>query len=147
MAANIFGVELAMFWRRFCSHFQEACEIAYWWINVWWSEGWSVTKRSSCKFPSLTVEKEKKSQGARSGEYGGCCRICRLFFCRAGWVSANLWDGALSWILLLHLKASERVDCLKIHCIQDYFKEDLVDVKIIICCLMLLNNPFVLKII
>ena len=45
----------------------------------------------------LSFGNRKKSQGARSGEYGGCSSTAMLFFARNSRMLKALCIGALSW--------------------------------------------------
>jgi len=52
-----------------------------------------VSNRCPFSF-SFIFENRRKSQGAKSGEYGVWCI---LFFSRNWWVKTEVWDEALSW--------------------------------------------------
>ena len=55
-----------------------------------------VSNRRPCSF-NFSFQNRKKSQGAKSGEYGGWGIIAILFFTRNWWVRTEVWDGALFW--------------------------------------------------
>lgn len=46
---------------------------------------------------ALIVGNSQKSQGARSGEYGGCCTVLIPNSVRVALVTIDEWGGALSW--------------------------------------------------
>ena len=48
-------------------------------------------------FCSFSFGNKKKSQGARSGEYGGRGNIIVLFLSKNSHTSNDMWAGALSW--------------------------------------------------
>ena len=53
----------------------------------------------------LSLGSSRKSHGAKSGEYGGCGRICVEFLTEWSRRSSAVWDGALSWCKNYELSA------------------------------------------
>ena len=55
-----------------------------------------VSKRYS-RSGILSLGNSQKSQGAKSGEYGGCETICVEFLAEWSRRTSAVWDSALSW--------------------------------------------------
>jgi hypothetical protein len=83
---------------------------------------------------NLIFGSRNKSQGAKSGEYGGWGMTAILYFARNCWVKTELWDWALSWLSNYVCLAKVRREvftrfhavaaklCIRIHSLACWYK-------------------------